>query len=336
MIEPMKMTRRRFNKLTAGAITAAAMGLGVVSTEARAAGVNLATLLTIDPLTLEYKVFGPCCYFCQHYMIVSHYQPVVLCEVVKGGGDSAMGQPIAGPLSAGVDNNDYTSMHVRLWQIPDWAVNIAMAGQGCKMCGVNEAMSTATKSILSTSMCSAATDKVVGIATQQLNKALPNCFPRLLYTTESDPAWNTGCRDWLMITPTDLECSTLGATIGNMFGLERCIGTKWGPLYPRQMATPRDNPIVAAGIAAYRALHIARNALGSLPFDTSMTIGKLQQTSPMVTAGFSPGSFLLDAQMLLGPVAPDHIYTFVWWLPVVCCKTYDEIFGFCPPVSPCA
>src|SRR2546430_4434642 len=32
---------------------------------------------------------------------------------------SAMGQPIGGPLSAGTDNNDYTSMHVRLWELPD-------------------------------------------------------------------------------------------------------------------------------------------------------------------------------------------------------------------------
>lgn len=336
MIEPMKLTRRRFNKLSAAALAVSAMGLGVVSPEVRAAGVNLATLLTIDPVTLEYKVFSPCCYFCQDYMVVSHYQPTVLCEVVKGGGDSVLGQPVAGPLSAGVDNNDYTAFHVRLWQIPDWAVNIAMLGQGCKMCGVDSATSPATKSILSTSLCSAATDKLIGAATSQVNQALPNCFPRLLYTTESDPAWNTGCRDWLMFPPTDLECSTLGATIGNMFGLERCIGTQWGPLYPRQMANPRDNPIVAAGVAAYRALHIARNALGSLPFDTSMSIGKLQQTSPMVTVGFSPGSLLLDTQMLLGPVAPDHIYTFVWWLPVVCCKTYDEIFGFCTPSSPCS
>lgn len=336
MIESLPMTRRRFTKLTAGAIAAAGMGLGVVSPEVRAAGASIATLLSIDPVTLEYKVFGPCCYFCQDYMIVSHYQPVVLCEVVKGGGDTVIGQPVGGPLSAGVDSNDYTSMHVRLWQIPDWAINIAMAGQGCKMCGVDEATSSATKSMLSTSMCSAGTDKLVGMATEQVNNAIPNCYPRLLYSTESDPAWNTGCRDWLMFPPTDLECSTLGSTIGNMFGLERCIGTKWGPLYPRQMASLRDNPIVAAGIAAYRALHIARNALGSLPFDTSMTVGRLQQTTPMVTTGSSPGSFMLDKQMLLGPVATNHIYTFVWWLPVVCCKSYDEIFGFCTPSSPCS
>ncbi|MFL1449318.1 twin-arginine translocation signal domain-containing protein [Pseudomonas tritici] len=331
-----EMPRRQFLKLSGALAAAAAFGLGVYTPQARAALLNLATLLTIDPITLEYKVFSSCCYFCQDYLIVSHYQPVILCEVVKGGGDTALGQPMGGLLSVGVDNNDYTSMHVRLWQIPDWAINLAMLGQGCKMCGVDAATSPASPSILSQSLCSAGTDQLVAKATEALNSAMPDCYPKLLYTTESDPTWNTGCRDWLMFTPTDLECSTIGSAISSMFGFERCIGSQWGPLYPRQMATPRDNPIVAAGIAAYRALHIARNALGTLPFDTSMTVGRLQQTSPMVTIGRNPGSMLLDLQMLLGPVAIDHIYTFVWWLPVVCCKTYDEIFGFCEPSSPCS
>jgi len=327
------MPRRDFLKLSAAAATAAAIGLGVYTPQVRAMTASIATLITVDPVTLEYKIFSPCCHFCPDYLVVSHFQPVVLCEVVKGGGDSVLGQPVAGFLSAGVDSNGYTGFHVRLWQLPDWAINIAMAGQGCKMCGVSEAMSGTLGAI--PSVCTAVTDKAVGQATQLANRAVPNCFPRLLYTTESDPAWNTGCRDWAMFTPTDIECSTIGASISNMFGIERCVGTQWGPLYPRQMATPRDNPIVGAGIAAYRALHIARNALGSLPFDTSLAVGKLQQTSPMVTVGFGAGSIPLNTQMLAGPVSPEHIYTFVWWVPVVCCKEYDEIFGFCTPSNPC-
>lgn len=339
MIETLPLTRRRFNKLSAAAIAASALGLGVVSPEARATMASMATLLFVDPVTLEYKVFGPCCYFCQDYMIVSHYQPVVLCEVVKGGGDTVVGQPVAGPLSAGVDSNDYTSMHVRLWEIPDWAVNIAMLGQGCKMCGVDQAKSTATPNVLNggmTSICSAATDKLMGVATSAVNNALPNCFPKLLYTTEADPAWNTGCRDWLMFTPTEIECSAIGSTISSMFGFERCIGTQWGPLFPRQMASHNDNPVVAAGIAAYRALHIARNAVGSLPFDTSMMVGRLQQTYPSTTIGLGAGSFALDTFIRLHNVSLSEIYTFVWWLPVVCCKEYDEIFGFCEPAVPCS
>ena len=163
-----------------------------------------------------------------------------------------------------------------------------------------------------------------------------SCFPKLLYTTEVDPAWNTGCRDWLMFTPTELECSTIGSTISNMFGFERCIGNKWGPLYPRQMASHNDNPAVAAGIAAYRALHTARNAVGSLPFDTSITVGRLQQTYPSTTVGLGAGSLALDTLMRLYNIDVTERYAFVWWLPVVCCKEYDEIFGFCTPSVPCS
>lgn len=331
------LSRRKFLKLSGAAVAAGSLGLGVFSPSARAASMSLAQLLSVDPVTLEYKIFSPCCYFCTDYLVVSHYQPVILCEVVKGGGDSAIGGglPIGGPLSAGVDVNDYTTTHVRLWQIPDWAVNVAMAGQGCKMCGVDSARSNAGISMAQQSACGAPANAVVGQAMQSMNSALPNCYPQLLYTTEADPTWNTGCRDWGMITPTGLECSAIGSAVSSMFGLERCIGSSWGPLYPRQMATNNDSPVINAGIAAYRALHVARNAIGSLPFDTSLLVGKLQQTTPHLTVGLGAGSLGLDTQMRLGNVAVDHIYTFVWWLPVVCCKEYEEIFGFCTPSSPC-
>lgn len=329
------LPRREFLKLSTAAVAAGAVGLGVYTPEARAMSASIAHLLSVDPVTLEYKIFGPCCYFCPNYVVVSHFQPVILCEVIKGGGDSVIGNPIAGPLSAGVDNNDYTSMHVRLWQIPDWAINIAMAGQGCKMCGVNKAKRPGARALTSTSLCTAATDKLIGKATGVLNSVLPTCFPQLLYTTETDPAWNTGCRDWLMIPPTELECSILGSSISSMFGFERCIGNKWGPLYPRQMASSNDNPVIAAGIAAYRALHIARNAIGSLPFDTSLIVGKLQETSPNLTIGLRAGGLPLDTMVRVGHISLSHIYTFVWWVPVVCCKKFDEIFGFCPPQVPC-
>lgn len=329
------ISRRKFLKLSSAAMAAGAMGLGVYSRESRAATISLANLLSIDPISLEYKIFSPCCYFCPDYLVVSHYQPVVLCEVVKGGGDSAIAGGVPGsPLSAGVDKNGYTTTHVRLWQIPNWAVNVAMAGQGCKMCGVEAAMRNAT-GLPETNMCGAAANAVVGAATTSANKVIPSCFPKLLYSTEFDPTWNTGCRDWSMITPTGIECSAIGSTIGSMFGLERCIGTKWGPLFPRQMATQNDSPIINAGIAAYRALHLARNALRTLPFDTSLTVGKLQQTTPHTTIALGAGSLALDTSMRLGNVALDHVYTFVWWVPVVCCKKYSEIFGFCTPNIPC-
>lgn len=329
------ISRRKFLKLSSTAIAAGAIGLGVYTPRARASSMSLAQLLSVDPVTLEYKVFSPCCYYCTDYLVVSHYQPVVLCEVVKGGSDSAISGGIStSPISAGVDKNDYTTTHVRLWQIPDWAVDVAMSYQGCKMCGVDAATSSAM-GLGDSSACGAASNQMVSAATSTMNDALPNCFPKLLYTTESDPSWNTGCRDWGMVTPTGVECSAIGSSIGSMFGMERCIGSKWGPLFPRQMATQNDDPAINAGIAAYRALHLARNAVRTLPFDTSLTVGKLQQTTPHTTIGLSAGSPSLDTYVRQGNVATDHIYTFVWWVPVVCCKTYDEIFGLCTPSISC-
>jgi len=99
VIDSLPLTRRRFNKLSAAALAASTMGLGVVSPPARAMSANIAQLLSIDPVTLEYKVFSPCCYFCQDYLVVSHYQPVVLCEVIKGGGDTALGQVLSAGCS---------------------------------------------------------------------------------------------------------------------------------------------------------------------------------------------------------------------------------------------
>ncbi|EOS8793614.1 twin-arginine translocation signal domain-containing protein, partial [Pseudomonas aeruginosa] len=135
----MEVSRRRFVKMSAAASAAAAIGFGVKTQEAAAMSASIATLLFIDPITLEYKIFGPCCHFCPDHLIVSHYQPVALVEVIKGGGDTVLGQPIGGPLSVGTDNNDYTSMAVRIWQLPDWAIDIAMGYQSCKLCGVDAA-----------------------------------------------------------------------------------------------------------------------------------------------------------------------------------------------------
>lgn len=332
-----ELSRRKFLKLSSAAAAAGAFGLGVRSPKARAMDMSISTLLSIDEITLAYTVLSPCCNYCTDYFVVNHYQPVVLCEVIKGGGDSAVGSSIGSILSAGVDVNDYTSMDVNLYEIPDWAVDMAMNYMGCKMCGVDAARQESDTSFLSSGLCGQGSDQLMGKLTAEINDQMPDCFPKLLYSSMLDTGWDTGCRDWLKASPAgDLECSSIGSAIGDMFGLERCIGANWGPLYPRQMASQRDNPIVAAGIAAYRALHVARNAIGSLPFDASLSVGKLQQTSPAVTVGFGAGSMALHMAMLPGTVSSSHIYTFVWWVPVVCCKTMDEIMGMCEPEMPCS
>lgn len=327
-------TRREFNKLSAVTALAAAsgLGLGLKPEDAEAAVTSLATLLVIDPVTLSYMVYGPCCWFCEDYLIVSHYQPVAICEVIKGGGDTALGQPFGGPLSVGTDNNDYTSMHVRLWEIPDWALDLAMAFQSCKLCGPDFARTTNVGLTNMLDVCGAAANVLQSKALGAFNQALPSCFPKMIYDTEFDPTWNTGCRDIGIASALGMVACTNPLTSSvSLFGSEICIGTKWGPLYPRQMADHDDNAAIAAGKAAYRAIHVSGFAVGSFPFNASLSVGKLQQTSPGVTVGFEAGGYLLDTAMRLWPVSLEEIYTFVWWVPVVCCKSYDEIMGFCTP-----
>ncbi|WP_081235209.1 MULTISPECIES: twin-arginine translocation signal domain-containing protein [Pseudomonas] len=331
---PNHIYRRDFLKMSTAAALAAGTGMSMYTEHAKALVPGLTTLLSVDPITLEYKVFGPCCHFCPNKLIVSHYQPVVLCEVVKGGTDTVLGNPVSSPLGVGVDKNDYTTFDVRLWEIPDWAVDIAMGFQGCKMCGVAKAKSVAVPNDL-TGVCALLTDKAVAAATSAANSALPSCFPKLLYSTELDPTWRTGCRDILKAQAiVGLLCNNVGSLI-QIPGFETCIGTNWGPLYPRQMAGHYDNPVIQAGIAAYRALHVSRFSIGSLPFDASLSVGKLQQTAPATGVGFGAGSLMLDTEVRLGNVSLANVYSFVWWVPVVCCKPYNDVFGVCKPSIPC-
>jgi hypothetical protein len=328
------LSRRKFIKLSAAASAAAAVGLGVKSPQAMAFNASIAQLISIDPVTLSYAVYGPCCYWCQDYLIVTHYQPVALIEVIKGGGDSVMGNTIGSILSAGRDDNSYTSMQVRIWELPEWAIDIAMAYQSCKLCGVDMARTENQTSQSMTDFCGAAANTVISKATEQFNESMPDCFPKLIYSTEMDPTWNTGCRDLSIATGLGLlECNTFTSSF-NLFGQERCIG-QWGPLYPRQMASHDDNAAIAAGIAAYRAIHVSGFAIGSFPFNAALSVGKLQQTAPHVTVGFQAGSLALDLAMRAYPVSLAEIYAFVWWAPVGCCKTYDEVMGMCEPNMTC-
>lgn len=331
----MVLSRRKFIKLSAAASAAAAVGLGVKSPKAMAFDTSIVQLISIDPATLEYMVYGPCCYWCTDYLIVTHYQPCALIEVIKGGGDSAMGQGMGSLLSTGVDDNDYTSMQVRIWELPEWAIDMAMAYQSCKLCGLDMARTENQTSSSSLDVCGAAANKLQATAVEQFNDNMPDCFPKLIYDAELDPTWNTGCRDISIASGLGLiECNTFTSSF-NLFGQERCIGAQWGPLYPRQMASHNDNAAIAAGIAAYRAIHVSGFAIGSFPFNASLAVGKLQQTAPHVTVGFQAGSLALDTAMRQYPVSLEEIYAFVWWVPVGCCKTYDEVMGMCDPEFSC-
>ncbi|SED33141.1 Tat (twin-arginine translocation) pathway signal sequence [Pseudomonas saponiphila] len=60
----MDFTRRKFMKMTAAGAAAMSLGFGVRTPEAQASAASIATFLSIDPVTLAYKIFSSCCYYC--------------------------------------------------------------------------------------------------------------------------------------------------------------------------------------------------------------------------------------------------------------------------------
>lgn len=70
----------------------------------------------------------------------------------------------------------------------------------------------------------------MGAALGAINSALPACFPKMLYNSELDPAWRTGCRDsGVAAAVGTLACSNGFTSSLSFMGGEICIGPKWGP-----------------------------------------------------------------------------------------------------------
>lgn len=347
----LRLHRREFVKRSVGSILAtSALSSSVISSlfpaEARA-DLNIsdfADLLSFDPRTLEYKVFGPCCYFCPDHLIVNHYQPVILVEVIRGGADSVVvgkGSKSSAVQGMAVHTKHLKNFAVRIWEIPNWAIDMAMAFQSCKLCGKNAApksMGSMGSSFLS-SFCSA--DGLMNTALSQINDALPDCFPKLLYDSYLDTDWRTGCTDLQRMTDSlkGMSCSKNRSAIKSLassaFGQDDyCIG-EWGPLYPRQMAWKMEDPRLAAAISATRALSLAGEK-GYLSYSTDINLGKLQLTLPEATVGYRPGSKEGRDELEDVDSSETGVYSFVWWLPVTCCKEISEIIGFCSPNISCS
>ncbi|MEE8056760.1 MAG: hypothetical protein V3T17_02825 [Pseudomonadales bacterium] len=266
---------------------------------------------------------------------MSHYQPVAFVEVHKGS------------LIAAVHNheNGHKPFDVRIWSIPDAIVNIAMAGQGCKICGESSAKMSGFASKLTGIASKLATacggsnllsDALMNGIKDFANGGLPSCAPTLIYDSGSDVAWKTGCRDIILATVAvgaEMRCRIPTSYISNTF-ISDCMG-KWGSVYPRQMIQKNDNPIIASAMAAYRAIHLSAFSLDTFPYSASATLGKLQMVSPYVSVGFAPGSAPLDKQLLFFPAREAATYTYVWWVPVTCCKSTREIAGLCSQGSSC-
>jgi hypothetical protein len=154
------------------------------------------------------------------------------------------------------------------------------------------------------------------------------CTPKPAYLSEIDvPNWRTGCGDAALaalMTAHSLTCegangalSFIGAgqAFGSLVGPDACLD-KWGPLYPRQMRERGNNPVAGSARTAYRALSLARQSFGTLPFPVGLD-GRMQQVYPQPSRCFAPGETLPTG--FAGTVSPDGVYGWVYWRPVTCC-----------------
>lgn len=350
------MNRRNFIKNSLAIATAAAASpISPLLTELSKASdfQAIADLLNVDSSTLAYKVLSICCQYCMDYFVVSHYQPVAIIEVTKspkeglisGGGSfgSAM-SAVQGLDNTARNDSQYNSYSARIWEVPDWALSIAMNFMSCKMCGKDLAEEPGSDMSNWDSMkefacpgSAATTNEMMNM----INDQMPDCMPKLLYDTATDADWRYGCRD-LDNATLSMTCtiggdgdSGLGNFIGGLFDDEDppCIGG-WGATYPRQMAAVDSDPRRAAAVAAVRAVSIAKQ-MGQFKFMTDWDLCKLQQTYPTKQVGYKPGSEDGWDELQSEDASTEGVYAFTWWATVGCCKTMDEIMGFCAPDMNC-
>lgn len=354
----MNQKRRNFFKLLAYSIAGATVapavlrqGLAFADSSSSPSVEDIAKLLYIDPTTLEYKIISYCCNYCTNLYIVSHYQPIYMVEVSRGGDDSVItgksGETKSGMLS---HKSGYKSFTVRLWSIPDWAIDIAMAYQSCKLCGKDYAPTSDTDSqssgdsggsIISSSACFSS--EWMQEALSAINDSLGDCFPSLLYYSSLDYDWRFGCyKDILRVDPiksaacaSEDDNSIISGISETLYGDKEdyCVGS-WGPIYPRQMAWQYADARMGAALSAYRALHLAGEK-DMLDYSVSVDLGKLQLTHPHQRPGYLVGTKDGRKSITKKDVSKTDQFVFIWWLPVGCCKTQSEIQGICSPSVSC-
>lgn len=327
--------------------------------------------LSIDPMTLAYVAGGQCCWHCPTRRRVFHYAPVAFVELFKGRRDSMffpytnqIGSILGG--TTGEPQGQGWQWEARVWDIPDAAIDIAMHFQSCKLCPRSAArvgrMAAVNSHILNTVIAAECpgvlAKEVLDQFFVEVSASIPlaACFPKILYDSTVDTQnWHEGCRDTLLAAQMNSMMETSGAAaicgvpfasqIQSMFGgggglraaLEPCVG-QWGYLFPRQMHAVHDSMVIGAALTAYRALHVARYSLGTMPYDVSLN-GKLQMTWPTSGVGFTPGTDPLLYEtfnaLSLNPLRNDGRFGFVWWVPVACCKSFWHIYGACVPLENC-
>ena len=282
---------------------------------------QLAGRISADPACTRVQFLGPCwCGMVPCGYRLWMYVPVAFVETVRAPGDSLLALPLpgapaaeaAGTVSSSHSGLDNTA-EVHVWQLSDSAWMVS--GQPpCLQCRPSEARVPAPPpSAVADSICGPASAAVAAI-TANVTSSVGSVVPALAYASEADEVnWRTGCRDLLAIDSwLDGESATLG---------------RWGVLYPRQMRDLGTPPVVYSAKTAFRALSIARDQLGTLPYPVDR-VGRMQQAYPAVSTCFDIGEQPLpQAPGSVRPVqtSGDGRYGWFYWRPTTCCVDLNSL-----------
>ncbi|HEV3019493.1 MAG TPA: hypothetical protein VGY49_10775 [Burkholderiaceae bacterium] len=282
---------------------------------------QLAGRISPDPACTRVQFLGPCwCGMVPCGYRLWMYVPVAFVETVRAPGDSLLALPLPGSsatAAAGTVSSTHSSLdntaEVHVWQLSDTAW--MLSGQPpCLQCRPSDARAPAPPtSAAADAACDPASAAVAAIIANGAS-SVGSVVPALAYASETDEVnWRTGCRDLLAIDSwLDAEPVTLGG---------------WGTLYPRQMRDLGTPPVVYSAKTAFRALSIARDQLGTLPYPVDR-LGRMQQAYPAVSTCFDIGEQPLpQAPGSARPVqtSADGRYGWFYWRPTTCCVDSNSL-----------
>lgn len=329
------MNRRDF--LKAGAV----LGSGLIVPRRAMALPNITGLVTMNISCFQPMVLGYCyCGYVPCGYLIRHFLPAAYVECIKADGDTVMGGAGSPAMATRITEPDAQAFEVRVYEITDTARTTAFnvksvclcSGEYAKAEGVaKNVMPSALASMTNATGCGI-TDALLKQAISRMAGAVGTGLLKLVYTTETDPVnWRTGCRDLAIAQATAAAgplcaASAIDDALGTGIAAQTpmgqiCVGT-WGTVFPRQMMQQGVTELVGASLAAYRALHIAAITLNTLQFEVSLAC-KLQPVIPVISNCYAPGAppAIVD---LTATVNPTGSYGFIWWVPVVCCKSFQE------------
>lgn len=313
-------------------------------------GMNLENAINLDSSCLDFRVYGWCPY--TDKVLISHYYPVALIELIRSPGDNAFGGDVANKAMASrTTKRVQNGFEVRIWDIGPL---VDQMGQ-CMLCTSAEAQIGKLLNGLSTDIFSdlggqltemgleldkmaEANGQACGPTPQQVKQQIDK-FNRaskidLFYTTELDVInWRTGCRDLSKEGfSSNMKClyNDVTGDLNGAFDLDiglfdddgkECVGA-WGSVIPRQYRAV-NTEVVSAAFTGWRGLHVSNFDLKNFKYAFSMNT-KLQHAHPVVSKCFKPGRSAIFVEKDTFS-SPNGNYAFIYWVPTACCRGFSAI-----------